>query len=100
MVDDYNNNKFNVDLSDQVASYDNSLRRSNKWYRKVVLNFIINIIINNARIIYNLHSGENVSANDFKRSLCLELLDFQNLKNVQRNHFTVRFRDSNYRRCF
>ena len=57
MVDNYNKNKFNVDLSDHIASYDNSLRRSNKWYRQVALDFIINIIINNTRIIYNLHRG-------------------------------------------
>ena len=100
MVNDYNKNKFSVDLSDQIASYDNSVRRSNKWYRKVGLNFIINIIINNARIIYNLHRHENLGINAFKKALCLNLLGDSTLGDRRRSHFKVVFRDLGYRRYF
>ena len=60
IFNDYSKNKSNVDLLDQSVSYDNSVWRSNKLHKKVGLNFIINIIINNVRIIYNLHRYENL----------------------------------------
>lgn len=37
VVVDYNIGKTSIDFSDQMTSYPNTLRRSQKWYRKVAL---------------------------------------------------------------
>lgn len=44
----YNNAKKGVDLSDQLASYYSSLRKTIKWYRKVVMELIFGTTVVNA----------------------------------------------------
>ena len=74
MISDCNNNNVAVDLTDQIASYGGFLRRSHKWYREVSFNMILNTMVNNARIIYNMKKDRNMELSSFKEQLCLELL--------------------------
>ena len=39
VIVDYNEGKSYVDISDQMASYCSPLRKSVKWYKKIVFNF-------------------------------------------------------------
>ena len=80
MISDYNNNIFAVDLTDQIASYGGFLRHSHKWCRKVSLNMIINTMVNNTRIIYNVKKDRNVELSSFKELLCLELLKIKGMR--------------------
>ena len=45
---DYNNAKKGVDLSDQLSTYYNALRKGRKWYRKVAFEIIIGTAIINS----------------------------------------------------
>ena len=47
VINDYNKNKYSVDLSDQIGSYHSALRKSNKWHRKLSFYLILNTMINN-----------------------------------------------------
>ena len=47
----YNNAKKEVDVSDQMSSYHISLRRSLKWYRKVVFEIITAMSFVNAYVL-------------------------------------------------
>lgn len=49
---DYNNGMSGVDKSDQMLSYYSALRKTIRWYKKVVLH-IVEMAIHNAHIMYN-----------------------------------------------
>jgi hypothetical protein len=40
LVFDYNKAKKNVDMSDQIGAYYSTLKKTIKWYRKVILELI------------------------------------------------------------
>ena len=50
IVKDYNNIKFSVDLSDQMSSHTNILRKLYKCHIQVGLDLVFNSMSNNARI--------------------------------------------------
>lgn len=52
VVVDYNKGKSPIDLSDQMSSYSNPLRRSVKWYRKVILDTLLNISVVNSYVLF------------------------------------------------
>ena len=45
VVIDYNKGRHGTDLSDQLSAYYTCLRRSIKWYRKVVIELILGTAI-------------------------------------------------------
>lgn len=65
VVVDYNAGKTSIDLSDQISSYSNPLRRSTKWYKKVVLDSILNIAVINSLILYNAANSSKISVTIF-----------------------------------
>lgn len=58
VVADYNNGKSNIDLTDLMWSYYNTcLRRSIKWYRKLIFDLICNTSMVNGLSIYTSVTG-------------------------------------------
>lgn len=71
---DYNKGKSEIDLSDQMCSYNSSLRRSCKWYKKVGIEFIFGTALVNAHILYKLNSNKNIKITKFKELIVKDLL--------------------------
>lgn len=44
----YNEGKFSIDMSDQIATYGTALRRGTKWYRKLAVEIIWGMVVVNA----------------------------------------------------
>ncbi|XP_060849732.1 uncharacterized protein LOC132928838 [Rhopalosiphum padi] len=61
VVVDYNIGKTSIDLSDQMTSYSNPLRRSQKWYRKVALDALLNISVVNALVLFQKVTSSKMS---------------------------------------
>lgn len=75
---DYNNAKAFVDMSDQMAAYSNSLRKSAKWYRKVAFELIARTSIVNALLLFNKINNKTLSITHFKENVCMQLLESSN----------------------
>ncbi|CAI6371956.1 unnamed protein product [Macrosiphum euphorbiae] len=74
VVIDYNTGKTAIDLSDQMSSYSNPLRRTTKWYRKVALDALLNIAVVNSMVLFNTITSSKMSITDFRTSLVEQLL--------------------------
>lgn len=64
----YNKGKGCIDLSDQKASFSNPLRRTMKWYRKVIIDILLNIGVVNASCLYNLTTKNSMNITFFRSS--------------------------------
>ncbi|CAH1993130.1 unnamed protein product [Acanthoscelides obtectus] len=53
---DYNQDKKGVDISDQMSSYYTCLRKSVKWYKKVIFEIILGTCVVNAWVIHSSHN--------------------------------------------
>lgn len=51
---DYNKAKSFIDLSDQMSSYSTTLRRTIKWYRKIIFELLFGTSVVNALVLYNM----------------------------------------------
>ena len=71
---DYNRIKQGVDMSDQLASYHSPLRRSIRWYHKVVFEIVLNTAIVNSRILFNKLTEKNVSMKSFREAIARYLI--------------------------
>lgn len=78
MVIDYNKNKQGIDISDQLSSYHTCLRKTVRWYHKVIIEFILGTSIVNAMILYNEEMRKlcksTVSVTQFRELVCNSLL--------------------------
>lgn len=77
IVEDYNTAKAFIDLSDQMSSYSTVLRRTIKWYRKVLFEVIFGTVIVNSMVIYNMlnqTSNKTLKITKFREILSLHLL--------------------------
>jgi len=74
LVIDYNTGKTPIDLSDQMCSYSNPLRRSTKWYRKVALDALLNIAVVNSMVLFNRITSSKMSVTGFRTSLVEQLI--------------------------
>jgi hypothetical protein len=82
MVLYYNKTKQEIDVSDQLASYHSCLRKTVRWYHKVVIEILLGTAVVNAMITLNamqynniqLSSGKVMSVIHFRESLCRMLL--------------------------
>ena len=52
VVQDYNEGRIGIDLSDQLSSYYTCFRRSIKWYRKVTFELVFGTALVNSYLIY------------------------------------------------
>lgn len=74
VVIDYNLDKSPIDLSDQLSSYSNPLRRSIKWYKKVVLDSLLNIGVVNSLVLFNKVTNSKMTITTFRTILVENLV--------------------------
>lgn len=75
---DYNEAKKGVDLSDQMASYYDSRRKTIKWYKKIALELITGTGVVNAWVVYNDLNNKKMHILDFTESIIKDLLNNHN----------------------
>lgn len=56
MVIEYNLGKSSVDLSDQMTAYCSPLRKTVKWYKKLVIELLLNTCIVNSLVLFKQDS--------------------------------------------
>ena len=73
-VNSYNKYMGGVDRLDQLVSYNVYPHRSRKWYIKL-FNYILDIALVNARILFQLHTNKKITASAFRRNVIDGLLE-------------------------
>lgn len=81
---DYNNAKKGVDLSDQLSAYYSSLRKTVKWYRKIVIQLICGTSIVNAWYIHKKWGTQNMTILKFREAIINGLLGNQAVEKENR----------------
>ncbi|XP_025425482.1 piggyBac transposable element-derived protein 4-like [Sipha flava] len=74
VVVDYNTGKGYINLTDQLQSYHSALRKSLKWYRKIIIDLICNISVLNALSLFIGVSGQKMKIMKFREAIIEELL--------------------------
>ena len=72
----YNKAKKGVDMSDQLAAYNTSLRKSMKWYRKVAFELLTAMCIVNSFVLFNKYfcsPEKKLKITEFKEKLVVSL---------------------------
>lgn len=69
IIIDYNKGKTAIDLSDQMSAYSSPLRRSLKWYRKLVFDLLLNTAVVNALHMFQNVTGRKMSITIFRKQL-------------------------------
>ncbi|CAH2013564.1 unnamed protein product [Acanthoscelides obtectus] len=98
VVFDYNSGKSSVDLSDQMGSYSNPLRRSVKWYRKIAFELLLTTSMVNAFILYKNVTGCNIKITHFKKEVIRYLINTANNENIDHELPTKRRRHHSLKR--
>lgn len=75
---DYNTAKGFIDISDQRASYSSPVRRSIKWYRKILIELLTNTALVNALVVFTHSTNKKMSITEFRESIVYSLLDTAN----------------------
>lgn len=65
----YNKEKKAVDISDQMTSYQNCLRKSVKWYRKLAFDMLLNFAVINTWVIYQEAVTDKIPIVEFRKKL-------------------------------
>ncbi|CAL1275993.1 unnamed protein product [Larinioides sclopetarius] len=78
VIVDYNEGKSSVDISDQMASYCSPLRKSVKWYKKIVFELCLNTAVVNSWIIYNSLTNRKITSIEFRKKLAMNLMSCNN----------------------
>ena len=65
--------KSYIDISDQLKSYNSSLRRGLKWYRKLAIEMLLETAIVNAHSLHQHVANEKMSNTKFKEYVASEL---------------------------
>lgn len=73
IIVDYNRQKSAVDLSDQLNAYNNPLRKSLKWYRKLAFELLLNTTVVNSYILYKNITKQKISITEFRKKLAVHL---------------------------
>lgn len=81
---DYNEGKSPIDLSNQMSSYSIPLRRSVKWYRKVIIDILLNIAVVNAHVLFTQVTNNKISITEFRTMLVENLItnDFEPINQI------------------
>lgn len=66
---EYNSVKSYIDVSDQVSSYSNQVRRSIKWYWKVAIEILASTSVVNALQLFNKALNRKMDVTTFRESL-------------------------------
>lgn len=69
VVPDYNKGKEYIDMTDQMGSCHTCLRKSIKWYRKLIFDIICNTSMVNALSIYTSVTGRKMAIVDFREAV-------------------------------
>lgn len=91
VVMDYNKGKSFIDLTDQMAAYHSPLRRSLKWYRKVVFDLLLTTSVINALSLFKSIVNKNITITQFKEQI-VELVFFEGvvLQDIPQVHTIVK----------
>ncbi|XP_025205105.1 piggyBac transposable element-derived protein 4-like [Melanaphis sacchari] len=74
----YNSGKAGIDLSDQLASYSTPVRKSIRWYHKVMTEILLNTSVINAQIMYNMkYYNSKMNVKQFRESLIDKMLNLR-----------------------
>ncbi|CAK9832658.1 PiggyBac transposable element-derived protein 4 [Anthophora retusa] len=84
VIVDYNEGKSSVDISDQMASYCSPLRKSVKWYKKIVFELCLNTAVVNSWVIYNSLTNRKITSVEFRKTLAMNLMSCNNNNNSPR----------------
>jgi hypothetical protein len=68
---EYNKNMRAVDKNEMMISSTEHLRKSLKWYKKLFLHFLDNVLLNS---VYNVKIGRNISLADFQLIFIREII--------------------------
>jgi hypothetical protein len=69
LVLDNNRGKFFIDPSDKMALYGLPLRKSLKWYHKVVFELLLNTSVVNAFCFFQKITATNINFTDYRSNL-------------------------------
>lgn len=69
VVVEYNTGKTAIDLSDQMNTYSNPLRKTIEWYRKLTFELFLNTAVVNALLMFHNVTGSKMSITTFCKQL-------------------------------
>jgi len=69
IVAEYNKAKTCIDLLDQMSAYSSPLRRTLKWYKKLVFKLFLNTAVINALFMFQEVTGKKISVMALRRQL-------------------------------
>lgn len=72
---EYNSAKQGIDLSDQMTSYYDPLRKTVRWYHKLAFSFLLGIAVSNARLLYNAIRTKKMAILQFRQILIRSLVN-------------------------
>ena len=79
----YNKHKQGIDLSDQMSSYFTPLRKTIRWYHKVVFEILLGTAMVNALLLYKTVSGQSMPVAEFREQVIITLLRFSGTSSPQ-----------------
>lgn len=71
---EYNKYKSYIDISDQVKSYNSSLRKNLKWYRKLAVELLVGTSLVNAFVAFKSITNETISITKFRELVMGDLI--------------------------
>lgn len=77
IVVDYKREKIAVDIPNQINTYNNSVRKSMKWYRNLAFELLLNTSFLNAYILYKNFTKKNICITEFQKKLAVQLTYFR-----------------------
>ncbi|XP_050064607.1 piggyBac transposable element-derived protein 4-like [Aphis gossypii] len=89
MVIDYNKAKGSVDICDLRSSYHSPLRRSLKWYRKVMFEILLNTCLLNAMSLYTAVTSKKISVTQFRESIIHSLIKKIEVQPSEEKHILI-----------
>lgn len=90
VIVDYNAEKGFIDVTDLLQSYHSSLRKSIKWYRKLIIDLICNTSILNSLSLFIGVTGQKMKIVNFREAVIEDLLE--NDDNDKNLNFFNRYR--------
>lgn len=81
-VIEYNKYKAYIDISDQLKSYNTSLRRGVKWYRKLSIELMLGTALVNAYFLHQNVAFEKMSITSFKEEI-IEAIFSEKFRNIE-----------------
>ena len=82
---EYNRRKQGVDISDALASYHSPLRKSFRWYHKVVSELLLNTAVVNARVLFDKLTQSSQSMKYFREAALMSLLGLDKARSPPRD---------------